>query len=69
MTEWLAYERLFGPIGPERDDTLTALTRMTIYNSRVQKESQAKPITEFLPDWQASTTPDDEEADADGDND
>lgn len=45
------FERLYGLLGPERDDILAALIQMTGRNSMVQKKSDAKPITDFLPKW------------------
>lgn len=55
----MAYERLYGPLGGERADTLTAILAATIANSN--RNPDAKPVTpdDFMPDWAARD--DDEE--------
>jgi hypothetical protein len=51
LAQWQQYERLFGTLGPRRDDILAADIAMTVYNSQVPKKSQAKPHEKFLRDW------------------
>jgi hypothetical protein len=50
----MAFERLYGPLGPARDDYLAALIASTVANSLSKKEI---PFSQFMPDW--STGPED----------
>ena len=66
VSQWMVYEKLYGRIGPERDDYLAARIAQTVYNSRVEKKSQAKPLDLFLLDWNPPQPLDEEDASADG---
>lgn len=57
---------MFGPLGPRRDDNLAALIAMTVYNSRVEKKSQTRPLDHFLIDWNPPTPLDEEDVPANG---
>ncbi|MBX6382017.1 MAG: hypothetical protein IRZ07_03435 [Microbispora sp.] len=46
----MAYEALYGPLGPERDDHLTAITAATVAATTSKKPIDA---SKFMPDWQA----------------
>lgn len=58
LTEWSAYERVAGPLGPERDDLHTAMICTAITNAMKGKGPDAKP-EDFMPVWdEADQTPD-----------
>lgn len=59
MTEWQAYENVFGPLGPVRHDHLMAINTAAIRNAWAGKESEMTTPDAFLPDW---TREDEEEA-------
>lgn len=44
----MAYERVAGPLGPERDDILTALLATVVHNVFAKK---GKKVKDFLPEW------------------
>jgi hypothetical protein len=48
LTEWDAYERLYGPLGPARGDYHAALIATTTANT-VSKKPMA--VSDFMPDW------------------
>jgi hypothetical protein len=48
FAEWLAYEQVAGPIGPERDDILHAVLVALIHNQWAKKSKRPK---DFLPEW------------------
>lgn len=62
----MAFERLYGPLGPERADTLTAILAATIANSNRDPESTPVTPDDFMPDWPARW--DDEEDEPGGDH-
>ena len=47
----MAYERLFGPLGPQRDDQLAALVCATVANAFRGKNDRAAKVSDFVPDW------------------
>lgn len=49
LSEWVAYERVAGPLGQERDDILTALVALVIANFSGSKKRHK--LDEFLPKW------------------
>src|SRR5437879_9524104 len=51
LSEWKAYERLYGPLGPSRDDQLMAILAATTRNSFISRESDAVTPADFMPDW------------------
>lgn len=50
----MAYERMFGPLGPRRDDQLAALIAATIANAFRDKNDRAAQVSDFVPDWAKS---------------
>jgi hypothetical protein len=50
-TGWLVYERLYGPLGPERHDYLTAMQMAQVHNSNRKKGSTAAKVADFAPPW------------------
>jgi hypothetical protein len=47
----MAYERHAGPLGPARADFHAALIASHVANLFAEKDSQVRPITDFMPDW------------------
>lgn len=50
LTEWMAYEQVTGPLGPERADVHMAILAATIANTARGKGRKARP-KDFLPKW------------------
>lgn len=50
LTEWMAYESVTGPIGPERFDVLNAILAATVANTARAKGRKAEP-KDFIPEW------------------
>lgn len=50
LTEWMAYERVTGPLGPERLDLLLAVQTSVIVNVNRGKGKKARP-EDFVPKW------------------
>lgn len=50
-TGWLVYERMFGPIGPERFDYLFAQLQATLANINRKKGAKAYRPDQFAPPW------------------
>ena len=58
LTEWSAYERVAGVLGPERDDLHAAMICASVTNAMKAKGPDAEPA-DFLPVWdEAERTPD-----------
>ncbi|MFE9737344.1 hypothetical protein [Streptomyces sp. NPDC006477] len=51
LTEWMAYEQIAGPLGPERLDLLHAITAATIANTARGKDQPPYEPRDFLPRW------------------
>jgi hypothetical protein len=51
LAEWTAYERLYGPLGQERDDNLAALVSTTIANAMRGKKGRRLRLKDFMPSW------------------
>jgi hypothetical protein len=51
LVEWAAYERLYGPLGQERDDHLAALVATTIANAMRGKKGRRMRLKDFMPAW------------------
>ena len=47
----MAYERVTGPLGPERLDLLFAIVAATVSNTARGKNQRAKEPKDFLPKW------------------
>ncbi|HET8684973.1 MAG TPA: hypothetical protein VFM54_24335 [Micromonosporaceae bacterium] len=52
LTEWLVYEQLYGPLGPDRDDQLAALVAATVANA-LRSRGPAQKVSAFVPRWSA----------------
>lgn len=50
---WRAYQRLAGPLGPERDDWRLAMVASVIANGQRDTKRRPRPYRpdEFIPDW------------------
>lgn len=53
LTEWIAYQRVAGPIGPARADALTAYLVQQMYASSGNLKKGAKPpsMDKLMPQW------------------
>ncbi|WP_228979721.1 hypothetical protein [Streptomyces sp. DH12] len=55
LTEWAAYEKLAGPLGPRRGDVHAAIIAAAVVN---MQRKRPLPISDFLPRWdRAPKTP------------
>lgn len=50
LAEWRAYEREYGPLGPERGDIHSALISHTIASAMTTGKARPK-LADFLPRW------------------
>lgn len=48
LTEWQAYEQETGPLGPERDDVLAAMTAYYVVTALGAKKAK---MSKMLPQW------------------
>jgi len=53
LTEWAAYEQVYGPLGQGRDDILHALLSALIHNMWADK-GKGKAPEDFMPQWDQS---------------
>lgn len=51
LTEWMAYEKIAGPIGPRRGDILAAQIAATIQNVNRPKRRKAVKLADVLLRW------------------
>lgn len=51
LTAWQIYERMYGPLGPQRDDQLAALIAATVANAFRGKGDKPAKVSEYVPDW------------------
>lgn len=51
LTEWQAFERLDGPLGPWRDDYRSGVIASTIANQYVTDKNKALTPQDFIPKW------------------
>ena len=51
LTEWRAYEKEFGPLGPERGDFQTALVAYMVASANAGKKARRLKLTDFLLPW------------------
>lgn len=51
LTEWMAYEQMTGPLGPERMDILAAQLCAVVANANRDRKSRAAKPKDFLPNW------------------
>ena len=50
FAEWMAYEQVAGPLGPERGDFHNARL-LTLLHNLYAKKGQGKKVKDFLPEW------------------
>ncbi|MFX4294106.1 phage tail assembly protein T [Streptomyces bohaiensis] len=51
LTEWIAYEQITGPIGPERGDVLHGVQTAAFVNTQRGKRQKAMQARDFVPRW------------------
>lgn len=51
LSEWQAYERITGPLGPARDDLHAGIIAATIANSNRGKGQAPYKPSQFIPKW------------------
>lgn len=51
LSEWMAYEKLTGPLGGERADHHAALVSQTVANVNRRKKQKARKLSDFLLKW------------------
>jgi|SRR5699024_10309356 len=51
LTEWAAYERVTGPLGPERADIHAGIIASTIANANRGKGGKKAKPKDFIPKW------------------
>lgn len=51
LTEWVAFERIEGPIGSRRGDLQAAIVAATVANANRGKGSKPASPSDFMPDW------------------
>lgn len=51
ISEWLAYERIAGPIGPARADIQAAIIASNIVNVNRGKGKRPSTPKDFIPEW------------------
>ncbi len=56
LTEWMAYEHVMGPFGPERADLLHGIQTAALVNAQRGKGRKAK-ASDFIPKWDRGEAP------------
>lgn len=51
LAEWMAYERISGPLGPERQDLLFGILTATVSNGARGKGQRPREPKDFIPRW------------------
>ncbi|WUI00202.1 DUF4035 domain-containing protein [Spirillospora sp. NBC_00431] len=51
VTEWMAYERIAGPLGPARADVQAAIVAATVANANRGKKGRRFHLRDFIPKW------------------
>ena len=51
LCEWMAYEQVTGPLGPERMDLLFGILTATVSNGSRGKGQRAREPKDFIPKW------------------
>lgn len=51
LAEWMAYEKVTGPLGPERLDLLFGILTATVSNGSRGKGQRAREPKDFIPKW------------------
>ncbi|KAB8167062.1 hypothetical protein FH609_011715 [Streptomyces sp. 3MP-14] len=63
LTEWMAYERVTGPLGPERGDALHGIQTAALVNAQKGKRGKRARPQDFIPTWDSGggeQTPDEQ---------
>lgn len=60
IAEWMAYERIAGPLGGERLDVAAGIVASTVANANRDKKSKVAKITDFMPTWDRRQQSDEE---------
>jgi len=55
LTKWIAFETVFGPIGPGRNDIQASIIAATVANANRAKGKPATPA-DFIPKWDRKAT-------------
>jgi hypothetical protein len=55
----MAYERLYGPLGGQRDDYLAAMIAATFSATFAGKKDKPPKLSDFIPDWEEASRGDD----------
>ena len=55
LSEWMAYERVDGPVGPQREDLRAGIIAATVANCHRSKGVAFKP-TDFMPYYERPRT-------------
>lgn len=61
MTEWVAYERINGPLGYARDDFHWARLLHALANMMRGKDDEPIPFQEFFVDWEKAQSGEEQE--------
>lgn len=51
FSEWMAYERVTGTIGPDREDIHAGIIASTMANTARSKKSKVYKPKDFIPEW------------------
>lgn len=51
LTDWMAYEKITGPLGGARLDILNAILTAVVANTARGKKGRVSRPKDFLPDW------------------
>ena len=51
LTDWLAFERIAGPLGPDRADVQAGIVASTIANVNRGKRGRKYKPADFIPQW------------------
>lgn len=57
LSEWMAFERLEGPLGSSRSDVQAAVIAATVANAARPKNAAPARVSDFMPDWDGQTRP------------
>lgn len=51
LTEWMAYERMTGPLGRRRSDIQAAVIAQMVYEVNRSKKAKRSKLRDFIPDY------------------
>lgn len=61
LSEWIAYEKIAGPLGPARIDVAAAIVSATLVNVNRGKNKRAVSPDDFMPEWDQGRVQSDDE--------